>query len=268
MRGIVIGEGAVGLALWRALRGGIQRLSARQVYDSAYAFGDDTVLIHAGGPAGDRACRSDPAGAFAIHYTLTQRLAAWSAAGRNRHLVLLNTVAPDAGFYAPMKRAACAAAIEAATRARGGHLLVLDCGTIVGPMMPIVGPNVGVVGAFLYAALSDGELAVEGTGEQTIRVTPIDDLVRLCLAELTHCHDSGPDRRGIVSPSVSVNALAATCAAFARTLNRKPPPVVYRRPTGPVHSYEDTPARKLTVTPLDVTLRDWARSVARERVVR
>lgn len=181
---MIVGTGRLGAALsvgLHALRP--QQLSGRELLakrEVASALGEVRCVIHASGPAGEQACREDPGLAFALHYTLTERLLEWAVA-EGRRVILLGTVAPLVGFYGPLKRAAVERAFtlvpgDVATAER---VTVVECGHVVGEGLPIRDRNAGVVARFVAGALTGQALPLAGSGAQRLRYTPVSTLVQL-----------------------------------------------------------------------------------------
>jgi len=263
---LIIGSGVVGTALAGILKKQgetVEQWSARKLLACGPdlrgpELGKFDTIVHAGGPAGEAACLADPAGAFAAHYTLTQRLVeAVRRAEANARLVLLGTLAPDVGFYGPLKWAACAMAEAAADRGwrlTGWRLMLLDCGQIVGPGIPL---GRGVLGEFLRNALRGYPISVQGDGSQTILATPLRALAEL----IAESKEETELRIAPVTRAVSVSEVARLCLGIAERLRPDAPRRSHvRQVFGPrPPSYMDPDAWVPTPIPdLGALLEEWA----------
>ncbi len=203
---LVIGMGRIG-RMFRALN--IDVVPAREFLDGDQACLTSTdLVVHAAGPAGDAACCENPGGAFAAHYMLTDRLVDWALERGDRRLVLLGTVAPNIGFYGPLKRAAIANAQRRTVGEAQSRLLIIECGQVIGEGIDPLGS--GVIGEFVLAAVKGQPIEVFG-GQQTIRYTSLHGLIDLI------CTNRWPNVRILspVSPPIPVLDLAKICARIA-----------------------------------------------------
>jgi nucleoside-diphosphate-sugar epimerase len=257
----VVGEGRIGRALavgcpGAALISGRELLAKR---DPASLLGPAQTVVHAAGPAGEAACKEDPGLAFGLHFTLTERLMAWLQDAPHRRLVLLGTVAPNVGFYGPLKRAA----IDRAWSLRGedspGSLTVVECGHVIGVGLPVSDRNAGVVARFVQAAVQGGRLVLAGGGTQQVRYTPLAELTAVVKQVVLGTRE--PGTWAPVSPPVRVTDIARTCLNLARLLYEVDRGVMVGAPhrlTPP--DYADPTGVELPVAALPDVLIAWMRT--------
>jgi hypothetical protein len=210
-------------------------------------------VVHAAGPAGEAACCKAPVAAFELHYTLTERLADWAAATGGT-LILLGTVAPNVGFYGPLKRAAvCLARIRAGTAVG-----VVECGQIIGPGLPLYGPGLGVVGLCIQRAVRGGVLEVPVGAHTTLRCTPLSAVVEA----VAHLRTPGP-HPATVSPVSEPGTLGEIVRVVQReALLRYGQQAILREPAGPhgLVSYTDPTGEPYPVPPLATMIGEWVQS--------
>lgn len=247
---------AVGLNRYRPTTLGGRALLAKR--DLAASLGEATTVLHAAGPAGEAACKEDPGLAFALHYTLTERLVTWALAQPGRQLVLLGTVAPDVGFYGPLKRAAQACALEHAP----GAVLIIECGHVIGEGLPISDRNAGVIARFVQGALQGAQLQIAGGGEQMVRYTPVSSLIEVAR---TIVEPNGYPSAPVLSPvsgPLTITEVGRTCLNLARLLYNVDRGVMVHAPHRALHpDYEDPTGAVVAVPVLADVLVQWMRTV-------
>lgn len=251
----IVGSGRIGQALAEAAPEALA-LSGRDLFAKRHVdgfLGEREIVIHAAGPAGEMICREDPAMAFALHYTLTQRLVEWSLLNPTRRLILLGTVAPNVGFYGPLKRAS----IELATLINGSKISVVECGHIIGPGLSVTDSNAGVIARFVKGAVTGSRLVIV-SGEQTIRYTPMKSVIECIMALVEE-----PTARILspVSAPIPVSEVGRLClkmASFMYGVNRGV--MVQGNQQGQPPSYEDPTGIPVTVPDLSDVLLQWMRT--------
>lgn len=250
---LVIGRGHIGEALLFGNRD-VRLLSSRAYFAVNSTTRRSTLdafdtIVHAAGPAGEVACCEHPAAAFAAHFTLVEHLVDWCIAGSGKHrLILIGTVAPNIGFYGPLKRAAIA---YAERRIEYGDLLVIECGQVIGPG---AGED-GVIGKFLRAAVEGHRLQIAGDGTQTIRYTPLSNLVDLIGA----CTRNWP-RNSIVSPvslPVSLQEIARICIQRAYLKFQINNVLFYNSALTAALNYEEPSGQMIPVDSLKKVIESW-----------
>lgn len=256
----IVGHGRIGRALalakpkpdsvsGRALVGAADR-------DFPGLLADAEVVVHAAGRSGEAVAVKDPVGAFALHFTLTERLVRWTLAQPSRQLILIGTVAPDVGFYGPLKRAAVRTAqrMMAAGEATDGQLFVVEAGHVIGEGMS-VHDSPGVVARFIASAVT-GQPLVVPTQPVTIRLTPLDSLVKTIM-NLIHVPDVHPTVVAPVSEAERVVDIAKRVATLVGSMrDQAPVPLIadarMNRP-----SYAEPLGAIVPVRPLSDTLFRW-----------
>ncbi len=212
----VIGQGAVGRALYRALQ---QRFTAAAVTshsarsleypDGVAGLRLDLVpvepgdtLIYAAGRAGEAACAEDPVQAAYDHHATPLVLISELRDAQFARLVLFGTTLPPTGLYGSLKHylATQAHAREGFWGGRAGALLHLRCGQVIGPEMPVDGA--GVVATWVRQAVSQQPLTIR-PGHPDLDVTLLADLAAELVEWLT-------TPESLVSASVDAAVYSAT----------------------------------------------------------
>lgn len=261
MKVALVGAGRLGQILRRALPVA-RAISGRAalVGQVDEAIGDVDLVIHAAGPAGEAVAVRDPGLSFALHYTLTERLVAWLQRASHRRLVLLGTVAPNVGFYGPLKRAQIRMAQERLAEPGGpkAALTVIECGHVIGKEMSVHAAP-GVVATFISQAVTDGVLQVPDV-PVAIRVTPVAALVA-ALDRLVHIPAEFPPVLAPVSEPILLRDLAETIAQLADIIYNTRPTIVPTAAVASRASYTDPTGEVLPVPSLALTLQEWMRQV-------
>lgn len=258
----IVGGGRIGHALLHGCPGA-HLVSGRELLakrDLEPLLQGASTVVHAAGPAGEAACKEDPALAFALHYTLTSRLVQWVDVSPGRKLILLGTVAPNVGFYGPLKRAAIEHAFARCADAEGA-LCVVECGHVIGVGLPVSDRNAGVIARFVQGAVQGGRLVLAGGGEQQIRYTPLAELVTV-VKQLVQGERAFNATWSPVSAPSSVADVARTCLNLARLLYEVDRGVMVDAPhrTFPP-SYESPTGTLIPVAPLPDVLIAWMRTL-------
>lgn len=266
---VVIGSGRLGRAIHEQLGTALRpqllpgRDAAAKLHRLDGVLGDATCVLHAAGPAGEAACVEDPAGAFTLHYGLTEQLAKWAAHEPGRRIVLLGSVAPNYGFYGPLKRAAIHRAEDVLSAEHDGplaaKLTVIECGHVIGEGLPISDRNAGVVARFVKGALQGRQLVLAGGGTQTIRYTALHSLV-LVLREVVGSAPLGTTVSP-VSPPVTVEEVARTCLRLAQLLYGVRAGVMIHGHQAPQPNYEDPTGEPVPQPELHDVLVQWLRTL-------
>jgi nucleoside-diphosphate-sugar epimerase len=228
-------------------------VSARDFLDGKQAgLAIHNLVVHAAGPAGETPCVANPGAAFAQHYVLTDLLVDWLQQHLDRHLVLIGTVAPNTGFYGPLKRAAIAHARLRTARPR--RLLVVECGQLIG--LGVDAKVSGVVGKFVEAAVAGRRPHVAHGGRQTIRYTTLGVLIDILCRVGTEWPAS--ETVSPVSRPVPVVEIAHLCARLAHLLFATPEDVLVDDDDRLSESYEEPTGLVLPGVPeLAATLTRW-----------
>lgn len=262
MKLAIIGAGRIGQILQKTnprakTIGGRAALALGSMDD---AIGDVDLAIHAAGPAGEAVSVRDPGTTFALHYTLTERLVAWVQRSSHRRLILLGTVAPNVGFYGPLKRAVIRMAHERMGEPGGpkNAVTIIECGHVIGRDMS-VHESPGVVAKFIHGAVTDGLLQVPDL-PVAIRVTPVASLVET-VDRVVHVPIEHPSVLSPVSEPVFLRDLAHMVARLADIIYDKRPEIVATATLAGRYSYADPTGEMLPVQPLAVTLQEWMRTL-------
>ncbi len=257
----VVGMGRIGRALEHThpkptLVSGRAALATR---DLGELLGPAEIVVHAAGPAGEAVCLKDPGAAFGLHYTLTERLMTWTRERNTRTLILLSTVAPNVGFYGPLKRAAAKLAQRIAlTNHDVDQLTVIEAGHVIGEGMS-VHESPGVVARFIAAALTHGAIRVPGPGV-TIRFTPLRDLLAT-VHDVAYVPAVRPIALAPVSIPIEVREVAQTVAKLVSLMyQREPASIREDSALSQSPSYEDPLGDIVPVKPLAETLMTWLRT--------
>jgi nucleoside-diphosphate-sugar epimerase len=265
---VVIGTGRLGKAIHEGLGVPLrpQLFSGRDVAAKLHrldgVLGEATCVIHAAGPAGEAACVEDPAGAFTLHYGLTEQLAKWALHEPGRHIILLGTVAPNQGFYGPLKRAAINRAEDLLSQdisSMGERLTVVECGHVIGEGLPISDRNAGVVARFVKGALQGRQLVLAGGGVQTLRYTALPQLVTLL-----HNVVTVPQETSTLSPvsrPVAIQDVARTCLRLAELLYGVRSATMIHGHQSPQPNYEDPTGEPVVQPEMHDVLVGWMRTV-------
>jgi nucleoside-diphosphate-sugar epimerase len=259
----IVGRGRIGRHLAKAafpaapaLFSGREAFAAKRLDD---LLGDIDLVIHAAGPAGDAVSAMNPALAFALHYTLTDRLASWAFQSKHRRLILLGTLAPNEGFYGPLKRAAIARVQHLQVHYEMPEALhVIELGHVIGEGMS-VHESPGVVARFIQAAVTSGTLRVPPPPGPAIRFTPLASLVETVI-KLVAVPIEHPAVLSPVSPPIYLRDLAQNIVTLARTMYGKEADIVESAQVGQGASYADPTGVVLPIKPLSMTLMAWMRS--------
>jgi nucleoside-diphosphate-sugar epimerase len=262
---IVVGGGRLGKALQHSVVGrGKAPLSGRALCD-AHNFNQRlegaTTVIHAAGPAGEAVCRRDPGMAFSLHYVLSERLALWAREQPDRRLIFLGTVAPDVGFYGPVKRAACRVAQRLILDMEKGEgseqLTVVECGHVIGEGMS-VHESPGVAAQFIAQAMTSGTLLVPVAPAPTIRVTPLSTLLdlvgKLCVVPGMTSPVLSP-----VSEPIDIRDLARRIAGIVHVMFQTECQITEDPRMGGA-SYADPTGEVMPVRPFSDTIMGWLRT--------
>jgi nucleoside-diphosphate-sugar epimerase len=257
----IVGRGRIGLAL-EATHPKPPVFSGRTLLGLSLAdfetfVADYDHLVHVAGPAGEAICLRDPTVAFDLHYRLTERLALWAQHKATRHLTLLSTVAPDVGFYGPLKRAAVRMAQRLLHSPECDQLTVIEAGHVVGKGMS-VHQSPGVVARFIAAAMLGEPLAVP---DRTVllRFTPLATL-RETVLRVVQVPIEQPPMLAPVSAPTDIREVAALVARLVGLVRQRPPvPLVpqYAR-RGP--DYTDPLGDLVPVRGLAETIMEWLRT--------
>lgn len=258
---VVVGMGRIGRAL-ADLTPKPTLLSGRAVLstpDLDDLLGPTQTVVHVAGPAGEAVCLRDPGGAFGLHYLLTERLALWAREQPSRRLILVSTVAPNAGFYGPLKRAAVRLAqrlLMAPEAELADPLTVIEAGHVIGEGMSIH-ESPGVVAQFIAAAMTGGQIRVPSP-EITIRFTPLSDLLQI----IGHVASTSAARPPVLSPvswAIPVRDVAKSVTSIIAVRYQRKPAVIIEDASLRAPSYADPTGEVLPVKPLGETLMTWLR---------
>lgn len=257
----VIGTGQIGKALVRtAGRSKVQNISGRDLIGRTGLIQDNALIVHATGPAGEQASKEDPGRAFGMHYTLVMELVEWLGNHEDARLILLGSVAPNLGFYGPLKRAGVRAAQDQSRILNASHrLLVIECGHVIGEGLNISSPVAGVVARFMRAAVEGGRLIIAGHGEQTIRYTPLEVLIDLILA-VGRNWPKVPVVSPVSSP-VRVIDVARTCLRLSNLAFGIDKGVIIHSALPSAPSYEDPTGESFAVPDLTDVIFQWMRTM-------
>lgn len=259
---VVVGMGRIGRALAHiapkpTLLSGRAVLSTPDLDD---LLGPADTVVHVAGPAGEAVCLRDPGAAFGLHYLLTERLALWARERPSRRLILVSTVAPNAGFYGPLKRAAVRLAQRLLMHPEAelaDPLTVIEAGHVIGKGMS-VHESPGVVAQFIAAAVTGGEIRVP-SADVTIRFTPLSDLLQT-IGHVAHMSVAHPPVLSPVSWAIPVRDVAKSVTSIVAVRYQRKPGVIIEDASLRAPSYADPTGEVLPVKPLGETLMAWLRT--------
>lgn len=216
---LVVGQGAVGRALTVGLRARgfeVENSPARTHADCTHYSIRTRVVIYAGGPAGEAACRRDPVGAVKSHYSGVLNWVKWAAnvlpPASDKRLVIIGTVLPETGFYGSLKALALDRAREQTlNNSMAGAVLALRCGQIIGPEMPVDGT--GVVATWIRQVVRGEDLQVNPEGAPLTMTLCADLIERIATWLRSPITTLWEEERVCVSDPIGLTSLAFLCTA-------------------------------------------------------